>query len=115
MPLRDRRAQRTPDRRPDSGRASGGRPSKAASVEEGLKMFVLRGLAGQTSSAPLPLTLLSTDGRRTLALNLVGDQEFVALDDLAAAFQLAVHEDSLGALTVSYRGKTIVLTPDQAL
>lgn len=80
-----------------------------------LPSLVLRGLAGQTSSAPLPLTLLSTDGRRTLALNLVGDQEFVALDDLAAAFQLAVHEDSLGAVTVSYRGKTIVLTPDQAL
>src|SRR5206468_3134243 len=32
-----------------------------------------------------------------------------------AAFQLAVHEEALGALTVSYKGKTIVLTPDQTL
>ena len=34
---------------------------------------------------------------------------------LAAVFQLAVREEGLGALTVSYKGKTIVLTPDQAL
>ena len=46
---------------------------------------------------------------------MVADQEFVALDDLAAAFQLTVREESLGAITVTYKGKTIVLTPDQAL
>src|SRR5262245_4593137 len=46
---------------------------------------------------------------------MVGDQEFVALADLVSAFQLAVREDALGAITVSYKGKTILLTPDQAL
>src|SRR5581483_4176542 len=71
--------------------------------------------AGQTPSGPPPLTLLSRDGRRTLPVITVGDQEFVALDELAAVFQLAVRDDALGALTVSYKGKTIVLTPDQAL
>ena len=30
-------------------------------------------------------------------------------------FQLAVHEESFGAVTVSYKGKTIVPTPDQTL
>jgi len=40
----------------------------------------------------------------------------VALDDLAPIFQLTVREDALaGGLTVSHRGKTIVLTPDQGL
>ena len=48
-------------------------------------------------------------------MSIVGDQEFVALDDLAALLQLAVREDSLGAITVSYKSQTIVLTPDQAL
>ncbi len=71
--------------------------------------------AGQTSQVPVPLTLLTRDGRRPLPVTLQGDQEFVALDDLAAVFQLAVREDSLGAITVSYKGRTIVLTPDQAL
>ncbi len=64
---------------------------------------------------PPSLTLLSKDGRRALPLAVVGDQELVALDDLAATFQLAVREESLGALTVSYKGKTILLTPEQAL
>jgi hypothetical protein len=45
----------------------------------------------------------------------VGDQEFVALDDVAAMFQLNVREDALGAITATYKGRTIVLTPDQPL
>lgn len=70
--------------------------------------------SSQTAQPPA-LSLLSKDGRRALPIALVGDQELVALDDLAAAFQLTVREESLGAVTVSYKGKTIVLTPDQAL
>ena len=69
-------------------------------------------LFSQTPGASL--TLLSREGRRPIPLTLVGDQEFVALDDLAPIFQLTVQE-SLGAITVSYRGRTIVLTPDQTL
>ena len=75
-------------------------------------------LAAALSSQPAQppsLSLLSKDGRRALPLALVADQEFVALDDLASAFQLTVREESLGAVTISYKGKTIVLTPDQAL
>ena len=73
-------------------------------------------LLSQTAPAPLPsLTMLSKDGRRPLPIVMVGDQEFVGLDDLATSFQLAVHEEALGALTVSYKGKTIVLTPEQTL
>ena len=79
---------------------------------------LLVALAAVLSSQPVQqasLTLLSKDGRRPLPVTLVGDQEFVALDDLAAAFQLTVREEALGAITVSYKGKTIVLTADQAL
>ena len=71
-------------------------------------------LSSQPAQPPT-LSLLSKDGRRPLPMILVADQEFVALDDLASAFQLTVREESLGAVTVSYKGKTIVLTPDQAL
>jgi N-acetylmuramoyl-L-alanine amidase len=77
--------------------------------------LIARGAALLSQAAPAPaLSLLSKDGRRALPIALVADQEFVALDDLAAAFQLTVREES-GAVTVSYKGKTIVLTPDQAL
>lgn len=71
-------------------------------------LFVVR-LEGQNA-----LTMLSREGRRTIPIATVGEQEFVALDDLAPIFQLAVHEEA-GAVTVGYKGKTIVLTPDQAL
>jgi N-acetylmuramoyl-L-alanine amidase len=58
--------------------------------------------------------MLSRDGRKPLPLVLINDQEFVALDDLASTFALTV-QDSLGAVTVSYKGKTVVLTADQTL
>ena len=58
--------------------------------------------------------MLSKDGRRAIPLTLVNNQEFVAVDDLAATFQLALREDALGALTITYKDKTIVLT-NQAL
>jgi len=59
-------------------------------------------------------TVVSKDGRRPLAVTVQNEQDLVALDDLASMFQLAVREDALG-VTVSYKGKTIVLTLDQAL
>lgn len=69
---------------------------------------------GSQAPAPTPLTMLSKDGRRAIPLTLVNNQEFVAVEDLAATFQLAVREDALGALTITYKDKTIVLT-SQAL
>ncbi len=78
---------------------------------------LLLAVATVLSSQPAPgpaLTLLSREGRRTLPLTIVNDQEFVALDDLSSTFQLQVQE-SLGAITVAYKGRTIVLTPDQSL
>jgi len=83
-----------------------------------ITLALLVGLAASLSSqAPQApsLTLLSKEGRRALPITIAGDQELVALDDLAGPFQVAVREDALGAVTVTYKGKTIVLTPDQAL
>ena len=74
--------------------------------------FGLAGIVGQTANPSL--TLLSRDGRRAIPLAMLADQEFVGLDDLASAFQLSIQE-SLGAIPVSYKGKTIVLTPEQSL
>jgi N-acetylmuramoyl-L-alanine amidase len=88
-------------------------PQLSAAVTLAFLTTLAAALSSQTATPAL--TLLSKDGRRTLPLAMVGDQEFVGLDDLASAFQLAVREDALGAITVSYKGKTIVLTPDQAL
>ena len=72
-------------------------------------------LAPAIFSQQTPLTILSKDSRRFVATAMVGEQEYVGLDDLASMFQLTVREDQLGMLAVTYKGKTILLTPDQPL
>jgi N-acetylmuramoyl-L-alanine amidase len=88
--------------------------SKILSSIVALAMLLAAVASLQGQNAAPGLTVLARDGRRTLALAAVADQEFVALDDLAAAFQLAVREEA-GAITVVSRGRTIVLTPNQTL
>jgi N-acetylmuramoyl-L-alanine amidase len=85
-----------------------------SAVTVGLLLALAAALSSQTP-APPSLTVLSKDGRRAIPIAIVGDQEFVGLDDLVTMFQLTVREDALGAITVAYKGKTILLTPDQAL
>lgn len=82
----------------------------------GLVIGLLAAAAGDLSGqGPTPqLTLLSREGRRMLPLVVLAGQDMVALDDLASVFQLAVREVA-GALTVSYKGRTVVLTPDQTI
>jgi len=88
--------------------------SRFSAVTAAFLIALAAALSSQGPAAP-SLSVLSRDGRRAIPLAPVADQEFVALDDLASAFQLTVREESLGAVTVSYKGKTIVLTSDQAL
>ena len=60
------------------------------------------------------LRVLSRDGTRTLPTVTQGNQEYVALDDIAAAFGVTTREDRLaGGVTISAGTRTIILTPDQ--
>ena len=72
-------------------------------------------LSGQ--SAPgVALRLVALDGARTIPTMVVGDTELVSVDDLAAIFNVLVREDALArAITVGYKGRTIVVSQDQAL
>ena len=68
------------------------------------------------SAPPAPLRLVTAAGTQPLRTVMAGDIEMIALDDLAAVFRVDVREDTLArAFTVSYQGKTIVLSQDQAL
>ena len=60
------------------------------------------------------LDVLARDGHRTLPVATINGQEMVALDDLASRFQLTVRDDG-GALTVAYKGRSVVLTPEQTI
>jgi N-acetylmuramoyl-L-alanine amidase len=86
------------------------------SLRTGALLLALGFVGAQTSSPPAPYTVLSTEGRKPLAVRLMGGQEMFALEDLASLFQLNVREDTLaGGLTVTARSQTIVLTPGQNL
>ncbi|MEQ1727728.1 MAG: N-acetylmuramoyl-L-alanine amidase [Vicinamibacterales bacterium] len=78
-----------------------------------LALSLLAGhLSGQTASSSLQV--LTRDGRRTLAITSSGSQDMLGLDELASAFQLTVRDDG-GAITVAYKGRSVVLTPDQTI
>jgi N-acetylmuramoyl-L-alanine amidase len=67
---------------------------------------------GRAQSAGTSLTLLSREGRRPLPLTVVNNQEYVAVDDLAGPFGTTARE-AAGGLTVTARGRTIIVTADQ--
>lgn len=70
----------------------------------------------QGTAPATPLTLLSRDGRRPVPTTILSGQELIALDEVASLFQVAVREDSLaGGLTLTYRGRTIVISSDQPM
>jgi len=66
------------------------------------------------TAQPASLTVLSREGRKPLPLTAINNQDYVAIDDINAVFGTVAREDRLaGGLTISLRGRTIVLTADQ--
>jgi N-acetylmuramoyl-L-alanine amidase len=73
-------------------------------------------LYAQGSPPPSPLTLITRDARRTIPTTVVGGQELIALDDVAALFQVVLRDDPLaGGVTLTYRGRTVVASADQPM
>ena len=71
------------------------------------------GLSYLAAQAPV-MTVLSRDGRKPLAITVINNQEYVAVEDINTTFGTASKEDRLaGGLTITARGQLIVLTVDQ--
>jgi len=66
-------------------------------------------------SAQAPsLTVLSREGRKPLPITTINNQDYVAVDDLNAAFGTSSREDrQAGGLTITARTRTVVVTADQ--
>jgi N-acetylmuramoyl-L-alanine amidase len=63
-----------------------------------------------------PLTLVSREGRKPIATTMANGQELIALDDVAALFKVPVREDTLaGGITITYQGRTLVLSADRPM
>jgi N-acetylmuramoyl-L-alanine amidase len=80
-------------------------------------LLMLASLPQAQGTAPaIPLTLVTRDGRRPVPTTILSGQEFIALDDVAALFQVVVREDALaGGVTVTYKGRTIVASTDMPM
>ena len=79
-------------------------------------LFTALTQAQGTQSPTAPLSLISREGRRVIPTTAANGREFVALDDVASIFQVSHREDALaGGLTVTHRGRTIVVSTNQPL
>ena len=73
-------------------------------------------LDAQGTPPPTPLVLVSREGRRPVPTTILSGQELIALDDIASLFQVMVREDTLaGGITLTYKGRTIVMSADQPM
>jgi N-acetylmuramoyl-L-alanine amidase len=72
-------------------------------------------LYAQGTAPQAPLTLITRDARRPIPTTMVGGQELIALDEVAMLFQATMREDPLTGVTLTYRGRTIVISPDQPM
>ena len=72
-------------------------------------------LASYFAAAQVPvLTVLSRDGRKPIPVTVINNQEYVAVDDVNAAFGTSSREDRVaGGLVITASGQSIVLTADQ--
>ena len=80
-------------------------------------VLLLASLPRAQGTAPAtPLTLLSQEGRLPIPTIVLDGQELIALDEVAARFQVTVREDTLaGGITMTYNGRTIVVSNDQPM
>jgi N-acetylmuramoyl-L-alanine amidase len=73
-------------------------------------------LAAQAPPEQSALVVIRSEGRSELPLTRTKGRPMLSLGDLGPAFQLTVREDPIaGGITVSYKGKNIVLAPNQNL
>jgi len=83
-------------------------------VVSGLLMATMVGAALLTFAQPASLTVLSREGRKPLPLTTINNQDYVAVDDINTVFGTTSREDRLaGGLTITLRGRSIVVTADQ--
>jgi N-acetylmuramoyl-L-alanine amidase len=87
-----------------------------ATVSLGLVAASAAPIEAQAPRPAAPYSVLSAEGRRSVAAVMVGEQEMLRLDELAPLLQLTVREDRAAkALTVSRGTSVVVLSLDQGL
>ncbi|MGD9906791.1 MAG: N-acetylmuramoyl-L-alanine amidase [Vicinamibacterales bacterium] len=87
----------------------------AFAVAAGSALVVVSGSVAQ-GQAPAPITILTAQNRRALAVTTLNGADYLALDEVAAAFGLTSRDDRVtGAATLSAGERSAVLTPDRTV
>lgn len=72
------------------------------------------GLSWLVSAQAPSLTVVAREGRKPLPLTAINNQDYVAVDDINTTFGTTSREDRLaGGLTITARGRSIVVTENQ--
>ena len=72
--------------------------------------------AGAQAPSSAPITVLSGQGRRTLAVTTINNGDYLSLDEVSAALGLSTRDDRVtGAATVTSGQRSAVLTPDRTV
>jgi N-acetylmuramoyl-L-alanine amidase len=89
---------------------------KAAAASSLVVLLLWSLLEAQGTPPASPLMLISREARRAVPTVTLSGQELIALDDVASLFGVTVREDALaGGITITYRGRTIVMSADQPM
>ncbi len=83
-------------------------------VAASVALTLVVGLSFLASAQAPSITVISRDGRKPLPVTSINGQDYIAVDDINAAFATASREERLaGGLTITAAGRTIVLTENQ--
>ena len=79
-----------------------------------LALTLVTALSFLASAQAPAITVISRDGRKPLPVTSINNQDYIAVDDINTAFATTSREDRLaGGLTITARGRSIVLTENQ--
>src|SRR5262245_50061651 len=76
--------------------------------------MLIVGLSFYVSAQAPALTIIAREGRKPLPVTSISNQDYIAVDDINTAFGTTSREDrQAGGLTITARGRSIVLTENQ--
>jgi N-acetylmuramoyl-L-alanine amidase len=88
--------------------------SRITRMAAAIVLSIAAGLSYLAFAQAPSITVIAREGRKPLPVTIINNQDYVSVDDVNAAFQTTSREDQLaGGLTISARGRSIVLTENQ--
>ena len=77
-------------------------------------LTIAAGVSRIVHAQAAPITVIAREGRKPLPTTTINNQDYITVDDMNTAFGTTSREDRLaGGMTITARGRTIVLTENQ--